>query len=169
MPLKTPNKETVLTDAYRDYNKGLNSYAFFKLNDHEIGEDMVQDTFMKTWVYLVKKGKIELMRAFLYRILNNLIVDQYRKRKTSSLDILLEKGYEPSDSSAKNFVNLLDGKRSLILIHRLPEKYRNVMRMKYVEGLSLREMSMVTGQSKNAIAVQAYRGLEKLRILYQHP
>lgn len=32
------------------------------------------------------------MKAFPYHVLNNLIVDEYRKRKTASLDDLLEKG-----------------------------------------------------------------------------
>ena len=65
--------------AHNDYEKGLNARAFFKLSNHETGEDLVQHTFMKTWIYLVKGGKIEIMKAFLYHILNNLIVDEYRK------------------------------------------------------------------------------------------
>ena len=161
-------RKSVLSAAYRDYEKGLNSYAFFKLNDHAMGQDMVQDTFMKTWVYLVKKGKIDLMKAFLYRILNNLIVDQYRKRKTTSLDVLLEKGYEPGSDSRESLMNLLDGKQALLLIQRLPLKYQKVMHMRYMQDLSLKEMSLVTGQSKNTIAVQLHRGLAKLKLLYTH-
>lgn len=164
---QTIKKQTLLTEAHRDYAKGLNSYAFFKLHDQEMGQDMVQDTFMKTWVYLVKKGKIDLMKAFLYRILNNLIVDQYRKNTTTSLDVLLEKGYEPGANPTDRLVNMLDGKKALLLIQRLPQKYQKVMRMRYVQDLSLKEMSLVTGQSKNAIAVQLHRGLTKLKLLYR--
>jgi len=40
------------------------------------------------------------------------------------------------------------------------------MQMKYVQNLSLTEMSLLTGQTKNTIAVQAHRGLEKLKDLY---
>ena len=61
-----------LTVAHQTFNKGLNSYAFFKIHNHETGEDLVQNTFMKTWNYLVKGGKIDMMKAFLYHILNNL-------------------------------------------------------------------------------------------------
>jgi len=66
---------------------------FFKLHDHALGEGLVQETFMKPVVYLVKKGKIDLMKAFLYHVLNNLIIDEYRKHKTSSLDTMQEKGF----------------------------------------------------------------------------
>ena len=40
------------------------------------------------------------------------------------------------------------------------------MRMKYNQDLSLTEMSLITGQTKNAMAVQLHRGLEKLKVLY---
>lgn len=60
----------------------------------------------------------------------------------------------------------MDGKRALLLISRLPEKYREVIRMRYVQDLSLKEISLITGKSKNTIAVQMHRGLEKLKKLY---
>ncbi|MEK7608694.1 MAG: sigma-70 family RNA polymerase sigma factor [Patescibacteria group bacterium] len=106
------------------------------------------------------------MRAFLYHILNHLVVDEYRKRKTTSLDLLLEKGFELGVDHSKNLFDVMDGETAVLLIQRLPEKYRRVMRMRYIQDLSLAEMSLITGQSKNAMAVQAHRGLEKLKLLY---
>lgn len=159
-------RQKVLTLAHHDYEKGLNSHAFFKIHDHTIGEDLVQDTFLKTWKYLVKGGKIDTMKAFLYHILNNLIIDEYRKHKTTSLDILIEKGFEPSANDSEHIFNMLDGKTATLLIQRLPVTYQKVMRMRFVQGLSLQEMSLITGQTKNTIAVQIHRGLAKLRLLY---
>src|SRR6185436_11146437 len=141
-------------------------HAFFKLNNHVTGEDLVQETFIKTWGYLVKGGKVDIMKAFLYHVLNNLIVDEYRKRKMTSLDVLMEKGLEPGDGRSGRLFDILDGKGALLLIQRLPVAYQKIMRMKYVQELSLQEMSLITGQSKNALAVQAHRGLEKLKVLY---
>ncbi|MEK7227826.1 MAG: RNA polymerase sigma factor [Patescibacteria group bacterium] len=154
--------------AHHDYEKGMNGYAFFKTNDHQIGENLVQDTFMKTWAYLVKKGKIEMMKTFLYHVLNNLIIDQYRKHKTTSLDAMTEKGFDPVAEDHKRIFNILDGKSAILLITKLPLIYQKVVRMRYVQNLSLKEMSLLTGQSKNTVAVQAHRGLEKLKLLYSH-
>lgn len=166
-PKQEKKQQAIMTVAHHDFEKGLNSRAFFKTHSHETGEDLVQDTFMKTWRYLVKGGKIDVMKAFLYHILNNLIVDEYRKHKTTSLDDIVEKGYEPktADDSEKLF-DFLDGKKALLLIRDLPIKYQKVMRMKYKQLLSLKEISLITGQTKNAIAVQLHRGLEKLKLLY---
>lgn len=168
----TPKQEEkireILTGAHHDFDKGLNARAFFKVNNRETSEDLVQDTFVKTWSYLVKGGKIEMMKAFLYHVLNNLIVDQYRKHKTTSLDILLEKGFEPSINEQEHIFDALDGKAALLLITHLPKIYQKVMRMRYIQDLSLKEISLITGQSKNSIAVQIHRGLEKLKLLYNH-
>jgi RNA polymerase sigma-70 factor (ECF subfamily) len=166
-PKQKKEREEVLTVAHCDYEKGLNARAFFKLNNRETSTDLVQDTFMKTWKYLVKGGKIDVMKAFLYHILNNLIVDEYRKRKTTSLDGLLENGYEPkTENVSENLFNFLDGKRAICLIEGLPEKYKRVMRLRFKQVLSLKEISLITGQTKNTIAVQLHRGLEKLREIY---
>ncbi|MCR4260851.1 MAG: sigma-70 family RNA polymerase sigma factor [Candidatus Colwellbacteria bacterium] len=168
MDTKQRNKiDKQLSTAYQDYSKSLASYAFFKTSDRMTSDDLTQSTFIKTWRYLVKGGKIDLMKAFLYHVLNNLIVDEYRKHKTTSLDILLEKGFEPIADRYERLFNALDGKAALLLIQRLPKKYQKVMHMRYVQCLSLQEMSVLTGQSKNAIAVQAHRGLIKLKLLYK--
>ena len=165
---KEKKLQEIITLAHHDYEKGLNARAFFKVSNHAVGEDLVQDTFIKTWSYLVKGGKIDIMKAFLYHVLNNLIVDQYRKHKTISLDFIVEKGFEPIEKNDfKRLYNVLDGKKALLLIARLPKKYQKVMRMRYVQDLSLKEMSLVTGESKNSMAVQAHRGLEILKSLYK--
>lgn len=156
----------VLTSAHHDYSKGLKSHAFFKTQNYEMSEDLTQDAFTKTWKYLVRGGKIDLMKAFLYHILNDLIIDEYRKRKPVSLDFLLEKGFQPSAGKPERLFNILDGKNAVLLIARLPEKYQKIIKMRYLQDLSLKEMSLLTGQTKNNLTVQVHRGLEKLKNIY---
>jgi RNA polymerase sigma-70 factor, ECF subfamily len=140
--------------------------AFFRVSSRAISEDLVQDTFRKTWAYLVKGGKIDVMKSFLYHVLKDLIIDEYRKRKSSSLDALMEKGFEPGEDNSERLMNVLDGKRAISLISRLPEKYQKIMKMRYVQDLPLKEISLITGQSTKTLAVQLHRGLAKLRVLY---
>jgi RNA polymerase sigma-70 factor, ECF subfamily len=166
-PKQEAARHAAFTLAHQDFEDGLNKHAYFKLSNHAIGEDLVQDTFIKTWQYLARGGKIDVMKAFLYHVLNNLIIDEYRKKKTNSLDTMLEKGFEPNTGSSAHLLDELDGKAALLLIARLPAAYQKIMRMRYVQELTLKEMSLVTGQSENALAVQAHRGLAKLKLLYQ--
>lgn len=159
-------QQTILEIGYTDFNKSLKRYATSKTNDLALADDLIQNTFLKTWKYLVRGGQIDTMEAFLYHVLKALIIDEYRKRKLSSLDVLLEKGFEPSLDETNRFADMLDGKHAVTLIEQLPFRYRKVMRMRYVQDLSLKEISTLTGMTKNTVAVQTHRGLEKLKTLY---
>lgn len=167
-PKQESKKRSVFNIAHENYEKGLSSHAFFKVNNKSLSEDLVQDTFIKTWNYLMKGGKINIMKAFLYHVLNNLIIDEYRRKKTSSLESLVEKGFEPSLEDSERLFNILDGKILILLIKHLPLNYRKIINMRYIQDLSSKEMSSITGQSRNAMAVQVHRGMEKLKILYAH-
>jgi len=166
MDLNKAKKE--MTDAYKDFKDGLQAFAFHKTHDHALGQNLLQDTFMKTWAYMVSGGEIHLMRPFLYHILENLIVDQYRKKKTLSLDLLLGQGFEPATGSTEEVIVQLDGKAAQLLIKKLPEPYRKVLSMKYIDGFSIEEMAKINGVSRNTITVQAHRGMQKLRKLYKN-
>lgn len=161
------DRQEILTSAHQDFEKKLSAYAYFKTHNLATSQDLVQDTFIKTWSYLVKGGDIVTMKAFLYHILNNLIVDEYRKRKTTSLDVLLEKGYEPGIDESKRLFDMFDGKALILLIQQLPPKYQKIMSMKYIQLLSLDEMALIVGKTKNTVAVNAHRGLEKLKSIYE--
>ncbi len=50
------NLNATLTNAHTDYAKGLSLHAFYKIRDRAVGQDLVQDAFMKTWIYLVRGG-----------------------------------------------------------------------------------------------------------------
>lgn len=165
-------QQIILDAGYADFNTKLNRYACSRTNDGALADDLTQKTFLKTWTYLVKGGRIETMEAFLYHILKALIIDEYRKKKPTSLDLLLDQGFDPTTDDTHRLVDLLDGKQAATLIAKLPVIYQRVMHLRYMQDLSLKEIALITGQTKNAVAVQSHRGLEKLKELYEarsHP
>lgn len=155
-----------MTAVHECYKNMLSTHVFLKLSDRSTGEDLVQKTFMKTWLYLVKGGKINLMKSFLYHILDQLIIDYYRKHKEVSLDDLLKKGFEPSNNESEHLADILDGKMAFLLVKQLSVKYQKVITMRYAQDLSLEEMSILTGKSKKTLSVQLFRGIKQLKILY---
>lgn len=154
-----------MTTAHDSHKQNLTKRALYKTNDAELSADLVQSTFLKTLVYLQKGGKVNIMRAFLNHILNDLIVDEYRKRKPVSLDTLLEQGFNPSADYTEQLINILDGKKLIQLIDQLPPKYKLIIKMRYVQELSLTEIAALTQQTPNTVSVQSYRGLKKLAAL----
>ncbi len=166
-PTQMRRQRIILSKGYTSHGKGLLRYANSKIYDKTLGDDLVQSTFLKTWTYIVKGGKVDMMEAFLFHILKALIIDEYRKRKTTSLDVLIEKGFEPSFDDTKRTIDIHDGKQAIRLIAGLPVQYQKIMRMRYVQDLSLKEISLITGKSTNAVAVLSHRGLKKLKTLYK--
>ena len=163
--MKKSTNNQVLTNAHHDFSRGLSRYANIKIHPPSLSDDLVQTTFLKTWQYLQRGGRIDLMRAFLYHVLNRLIIDEYRKKKVVSLDLLAEEGLELEAVNSENIFNVIDGRTLAALIEKLPEKYRSAITMRYTNDLSLKEMSVITHQSQNAMSVQVHRGLAKLRLL----
>lgn len=153
-------------DAHAD---ALFRYCLFRIGDRERAVDMTQDIFMKTWNHIYNNGSaIGNMRAFLYASARNLVIDEYRKRKPiSSLDALEEDtGYEPSVDEYDSMINRLDGAEAIALLSQIPEPYNEAIFMRYVQELSLGEISDITGESENTIAVRIHRGIGKLQKLF---
>jgi len=175
--IKKPSKKEKLnlihgemTTAYDDNNGSLLRTALYKTNDNEVSSDLVQTTFLRTLLYLQRGGKIKLMRGFLKHVLNGLIIDEYRTRSRNnhivSLDTLVDNGFDPGFNDFERRINFLEGKDIIILIPQLSKKYESAIRLRYLQGLSLKEMAAMTNQSENTVAVQIHRALKKLQKLY---
>ncbi len=61
-------------------------HCYFRVHDRELAKDMTQEAYARTWNTLAKGGiEIENLKAFLFRIASNLVIDHYRKKKEASL------------------------------------------------------------------------------------
>ncbi len=153
--------------AYEEHADALYRYCYFKINDTEIARDLLQDTFAKTWNYIASGNTVSNMKAFLYRSINNEIIDEYRRKKHASLEVMAEEsGFDPVAPEMSSHEELLDGKRVLTLLGHLPKLYRDAIFMRYVEELSLTEIAEILGESENTISVRVHRGIKKLRELF---
>lgn len=160
-------KEEVLILAYKDHEKDLLKRSFYKLGNDDLSDDLVQTTFLKTWEYLLKEEKIKNVRAFLFHILNNLIVDEYRKNKPTSLEALQENGFQVAFDESERLLDQADGKTALLLIPLIKEKHRKVVSMRFEEEKAIKEIAEATKQSSNTVVVQIRRGVNELAVLFR--
>ncbi len=155
--------------AFEDLAGALFRHGFFRVGDRELARDLVQDTFTKTWDYLGKGNTIDEFKPFLFRTLNNLIIDEYRKKKTESLDALLESdvplgAFEELKSGGLLELEIeLDAKRLHTSVAAMPEQYRTVVVMRYIDGLSPQEIAKMLDENVNVISVRIHRGIAWLR------
>lgn len=162
--------ESRFLEAFTEYSDALFRHASMRISDREKSIDLVHDTFTKVWTYVRNGHTVENYRPFLYKVLNNLIIDEYRKQKESSLDALFERDGidegsfpELSESTAEALAATIDGKQAFDLIALLPDAYREVLIMRFVDGLGPREISELVEESENVISVRIHRGLKILR------
>lgn len=152
--------------AHEEYADALFRHCLIRIRDREIAKDIVQETFSRAWLYLSEGKKIEYTRAFLYRVANNLIVDHVRKKKSSSLDAMMDDdGYEPVDEAATNPADVPAAREALKLLASLDEIYQTVISMRYLEEMSPKEIALELGVSENVVSVRIHRGMERLRQL----
>ena len=149
--------------TYDEHSDAIFRYAYFKLSDTEKAKDVVQDTFVKFWEYISAESELQNAKALLYRIALNTIIDLYRKRKTFSLDTLAEDGFDPTYEPEKDVFERHESEAVLKAINELDENDRNIMFMRYVEGLSFDDIAEVIGDRPNTIAVKVHRLLKQLR------
>jgi RNA polymerase sigma-70 factor (ECF subfamily) len=141
-----------------------------RISDRERAIDLVHDTFTKVWSYVKNGHAVEQYRPFLYKVLNNLIIDEYRKQREQSLDALLaEEGVsegsfpELIENTTEALAATLDGKQAFELVTTLPDVYREVLLLRFVDGLGPKEISELVEESENVVSVRIHRGLKILR------
>ncbi len=159
--------EEEFLQAYDAYSDAIFRHCYYRLFDREKAKDVMQDTFMRTWEYLGKGEKVENIRALLYRIANNLIIDFVRKKKEASLDELQEAGFDPAiaDDDMSRAAARLDGAQAVEALKQLDDSHREVLVMRYVNGLEPAEIAQITGETPNTVSVRLHRGLSKLRVI----
>ncbi len=159
------SEENNFLASYDAYSDAIFRFCYFKTREYELARDLTQDTFMKAWDYISKDKVVANMRAFLYRIATNLVIDWYRKGKTESLEDLAETGFDPADPCI-NQADQAEISWAMKLLHKLPEEEQTLITLRYVEGLSPREIAEQIGDIKeNVVSVRIHRAMKKLKTL----
>jgi RNA polymerase sigma-70 factor, ECF subfamily len=164
------NQEERFLRAFDDYSDALFRHAAFRLSDRERAIDVVHDTFAKAWTYVRDGHEVGSYKPFLYKVLNNLIIDEYRKRREASLDAMFEvEGVDEGSfdelvgDDVESLINTLDGRRVLESLGVIPDAYREVIVLRFVDQLRPREIANLIEESENVVSVRLHRGLAMLK------
>ena len=169
------SQEERFLEAFSEYNDALFRHAALRISDRERAIDLVHDTFTKVWTYIKNGHEVEQYRPFLYKVLNNLIIDEYRKQREQSLDALLaQEGVTEGsfsdlvEDTTEALAATLDGKQAFTLVATLPDVYREVLLFRFVDGLGPKEISELVEETENVVSVRIHRGLKLLRDMIEN-
>jgi len=165
--------QNAYTDIVNLYQHKLYQVCFRMLGNKQEAEDIAQEAFVRAYINLHTYDQKRKFSTWIYRIATNLCIDRIRKKKpdyyldaqiagTDGLDMYSQIAAEeqlPEETVEQ--MELQD--RIQYEISRLPDKYRSVIVLKYIEELSLQEISEILDMPLGTVKTRIHRGREALR------
>src|SRR6185436_7404745 len=80
----------VFGEVYEKESDAIFRFCLLRTSDRDVALDFTQDTFMRFWNSLLLEKDIKNHRTFLFTIARNVVIDWYRKKKSFSLEKMME-------------------------------------------------------------------------------
>ena len=149
---------------YRRYLDRVYGYSFYLLGDHHDAEDVTERTFLAALAAIgTFRDEGASFRSWLFRIAHNQVANALRsrgRRPAASLDTVDEPASSADPATA---VTAADEARAVRrALDTLPTDRRQVLVLRFVDGLSAREIGAVLGRSEGAVRVLQHRALREL-------
>ena len=158
----------VFAEIYNHYIDQIYRFIYFKVPRREEAEDLTSEVFLKTWQYLFGAQKeVKNLRALLYQIAKNLIVDFYRQR--SKVEIIEDEYIidRVEITHQQSLLSEIDDRSEIINIEKalkkLKDEYKEVIILRYLEQLELPEIAKILNKSKGAVRVLLHRALKVIK------
>jgi len=159
--------EDKFIESYDEYSDAIFRHCYMKTSNRETAKDLVQETFVRAWKHVSEGKEMDNPKAFIYKIANNLIIDWYRKKKSVSLDSMQEGGFDVATTEHERTPEISDGAMAMENFEKLSDIYREVLTLKFVEGLQPKDIAEIIGESENVVSVRINRGIKKLQEIYK--
>ena len=141
------------------HNKRIFSYILFYVKDEDVANDIFQDTFFRA-ITVIRQHRYsanDKFFSFLCRVAHNLIIDYFRARKSENqvgeecldyANVLQQADLQDANIEDKFVASqiLRDVKK---LMNELPDSQREIVRMRFYENLSFKEIAELTNISIN--------------------
>ncbi len=151
------------TEIYHRYYRRIYHYLWRNLGDRDLAEDMAASVFLGA---TEKIGSFTYrgipLSAWLYRIAHNMVIDHYRRAKASTLPLSEDLAGE-GDETAEEGERLVERKSLLLAIDELTEDQRQVIILKFLEGMSNTEIARIVNKPEGAVKSLQHRALASLR------
>jgi RNA polymerase sigma-70 factor (ECF subfamily) len=168
--LKDGKTKIEISDVFLEYNSTIYSYIYSRVNYSKVlAEDLTQDVFVKCLTNIKKfndeKGTI---KTWLFTIAHNIIVDFYRTNNKHISDVneeIVEIIAEANEDKENDKELLLKQIRNKLVL--LSDKDRELITLRYINEISLQEMSVILKFDYHNLKVAVNRALQKLKKLIE--
>jgi RNA polymerase sigma-70 factor, ECF subfamily len=154
-------------ELYDRHQERIFRYVRSRVYDHQLAQDLTGEIFTRMVTNLNQyENSGYPFTAWLYRIARNLIIDHHRQ-KDRVMNVSIEEVYHVSTTDYEPAVAVekrLNVERLHLALEKIDETQREVIRLRFLAGLSLQEVADTLGKTVGAIKTQQYRGLLALRV-----
>ncbi len=165
---KHEDLQKAFTEAYDLHMEEIFRYFAYRLTDRERAKELTQETFMRAWAYASKGKEIRAVRPFLFTTASNIFKNELRDRKlATSLEEHMEATGNEPEANERSPDTQAEATLLRMSLERLEEPYKEVLRLRYFDELSPKEIGEMLGESENTISVRVHRALKKLKELHQ--
>lgn len=151
-------------EAVNRFEGPLTLYASRLLSDRDRASDVVQDTFLRLCAQ--ERGELEgRLAEWLFTVCRNRALDVLRKeRRMNPLSDEHTQTCVSADGDPAESIATADAAgRIFALLEGLPASQREVIRLKFQNGFSYREISRISGHSVSNVGFLIHTGLKTLR------
>jgi len=171
----TPHKLEFFKNEFMPHIEALKTFAFHLTYNEADADDLIQETYMKAFKFMDKYEKGTNAKAWLFKILKNAYINEYRKKvkspqKVDVDDVGLVKTTENQNERLKAdlrddiYTNEL-GDEVTKALDKLPEDFRTVILLCDIEGFSYEEMSKIIDIPVGTIRSRLFRARNALKEL----
>jgi RNA polymerase sigma-70 factor (ECF subfamily) len=153
----------VLVEIYEHYNPEIFRYAYRLLDDNDLAEDCVAEVFQRLLIAIRGGIEFENVRAYLFRVAHNWIMDYYRRHPQPAVPLEDEAFHDPDSNPSHLVAQEMDRQRVRSALLQLTPEQRQVIELRFMENWSHHEVAGLLGRSMEATRALQYRAVEALR------
>jgi RNA polymerase sigma-70 factor (ECF subfamily) len=175
----TPDKRIeIFEKEFLPHIEALKTFAYYLTYDEEDTNDLVQDTYLKAFKFVDKYDKGTNSKAWLFKILKNAYINEYRKksRQPDRVDFEEVIHYHNDDDNLDNrYLDLKEEEFDSIMgdevtqaINALPAEFRTVILLADIENFSYKEMSVILEVPLGTVRSRLFRARNALKELIKN-
>ncbi|MEJ0021924.1 MAG: RNA polymerase sigma factor [Candidatus Doudnabacteria bacterium] len=153
---------------YDHFADKIYRFIYFRVGHKEVAEDVLSDTFVKSWEKINQINSPGALSGWLYQIAKNNIIDYYRlKKELIALSEVEE--FLVDEASSVDSVNLsFQQNKILNVLNQLPQDQQQIIKYRFFEDLSNEEISYIMGKTEGSVRVLQHRAIAKLKELLKN-
>jgi RNA polymerase sigma-70 factor, ECF subfamily len=165
----TETAATRVARLYRELFPAVFGFVRFRVGDTHLAEDLTAAVFERTLAKLATVREPERVRACLFTIARNAVVDERRRRRPDAdLGAADQVEHLWVDSPEREVLDRDEWRRLVGYLAELDDRDREILGLRFAAGLTNREVGQVVRLSESNVAQIIHRAVVRLRRRFAH-